>query len=160
MVQVDRPHKGPFVLSFPLLGLHCPPQRRAQWHIVPSRKGPLVQHPALQLGLSSGLPLQLLPRVGEASRRVCWELLSSAARVSCPVCLPGMMSGTGWTAGHTGHTRAKERPANGQDAHFCPSVIKSALGYYTHKEEQKSDTGYNMDEPRNTKLSKTRQTHV
>lgn len=42
----DSFHKGPFVLSFPWLGLHCSPLRRAQWDIVQSRKGPLVQPPA------------------------------------------------------------------------------------------------------------------
>ena len=40
-------HKGPFVLSLPWPALHCPPPlRRAQWDIVQSRKGPLVQPPA------------------------------------------------------------------------------------------------------------------
>lgn len=70
-----RSTKGPLSSASP--GRRCiVPPRSAQWDIVQSRKGPLVQPPAPRLWApSSGLP-----RVGEATREVCLELM-----FSCPL---------------------------------------------------------------------------
>lgn len=100
----DSSHKGLLCPQLPLAGTALSSlQKGTMGHCAEQKRAPCS---GIQLSGLSWLhaPSLDLPRVGEASGRVCWELASSADQVSCWVCLPRRLSGTGSSTGHTGQS--------------------------------------------------------